>query len=141
MRRDVPSPAREKKSRASPSPAREKKGRAGGQLLAGLGQGGTAARPLDGGVLTHWGARMLARWPAMAPWSLHRLARSRSVSSLRLREEWKAAKRERRERKGRGLMALGLRGAEQRWGFDWPKCPLGRPIGFNGARCTGRITA
>jgi len=35
-------------------------------------------------------------------------------------------------------MALGLRGAERRWGFDRPKRPLGRPIGFNGARCVGQ---
>ena len=35
-------------------------------------------------------------------------------------------------------MALGLRGAERRWGFDRPKRPLGRPIGFNGARCAGQ---
>ena len=38
-----------------------------GQLLAGLGQGGAAARPLDGGVLTRWGARTPARGPATAP--------------------------------------------------------------------------
>ena len=35
-------------------------------------------------------------------------------------------------------MALGLQGAERRWGFDRPKRPLGRPIGFNGARCAGQ---
>ena len=39
--------------RENPSPAREKKG--------------AAARPLDGGVLTHWGARAPARGPATAP--------------------------------------------------------------------------
>jgi len=56
-----------------------------GQLLAGLGQGGAAARPLDGGVLTRWGARALARGPATAPWSLHRLARSRFAARCSLR--------------------------------------------------------
>ena len=45
-----------------------------GQLLAGLGKGGTVARPLDGSVLTRWGARALVRGPATAPWPLHRLA-------------------------------------------------------------------
>ena len=39
-----------------------------GELLAGLGQGGAAARPLNGGVLTRWGAHAPARGPAMAPW-------------------------------------------------------------------------
>ena len=49
-----------------------------------LGQGGAAARPLDGGVLTRRGARAPARGPATAPWLA---AHSRSVSSqwLRLR--------------------------------------------------------
>ena len=37
--------------RENPSPAREKKTEPG-SLLAGLGQGVTAARPLDGGALT-----------------------------------------------------------------------------------------
>ena len=53
--------------RDGPSPAREKKGRAGGQLLAGLSHGGAAARPLDGGVLTRWGARAPARRPTTVP--------------------------------------------------------------------------
>jgi len=43
--------------------------------LSGLGQGGAAARPLDGGVLTRWGARAPARGPVTAPWSLLALAR------------------------------------------------------------------
>ena len=38
-----------------------------GQLLAGLGQGGATARPLDGGVLTRWGAHAPARGSATAP--------------------------------------------------------------------------
>ena len=49
-----------------------------GQLLAGLGHGGAAARPLDGGVLTRWGARAPARGPATAPWERPFL-RSRSL--------------------------------------------------------------
>ena len=45
---------------------------------------GAMARPLDGDVLTRWGARAPARGPATAPWFA---AHSRSVSSrwLRLR--------------------------------------------------------
>ena len=45
--------------------ALEKKGRLGA-LLAGTGHRGAAARPLDGGALTHWGARTPARGPATA---------------------------------------------------------------------------
>jgi len=67
---DPPSPAREKKSRDSLSPAREKKSRAGG----------AAARPLDGGVLTRWGARAPARGPATAPRLAPPPARSSSVA-------------------------------------------------------------
>ena len=39
-----------------------------GSLLAGLSQGGAAARPLDGGALTRWGARTPTRGAATAPW-------------------------------------------------------------------------
>ena len=46
--------------------------------LSGLGQGGAAARPLDGGVLTRWGARAPARGPATASW----IARSTAFESL-----------------------------------------------------------
>ena len=46
-----------------------------GSWLFGLGQGGAAARPLNGGVLIHWGARAPTRGPATAPWSLLALAR------------------------------------------------------------------
>ena len=63
--------------RENPSPAREKKTEPG-SLLAGLGQGVTAARPLDGGALTRWGARTLAA----VPWSPS-LTLSRSLCSLR----------------------------------------------------------
>ena len=50
------------------TPARgEEKGRLGA-LLAGTGHRGAAARPLDGGALTRWGARTPARGPAMVPW-------------------------------------------------------------------------
>ena len=55
--------------------ARRRKGRAG-ELLVGLGQGGTAARPLNGGALTRWGARTPARGPATAPWLPAPLLRS-----------------------------------------------------------------
>jgi len=71
---------REKKpTRTGFSPAREKKCRAG-QLLAGLGQGGAAARPLDGGVLTRRGARAPARGPATAPWLAAPPSRSRRLA-------------------------------------------------------------
>jgi len=39
-----------------------------GKFFAELGQGGTAARPLDDGALTRWGTRTPARGPATAPW-------------------------------------------------------------------------
>ena len=54
--------------RENPSPAREKKTEPG-LLLAGLGQGVTAARPLDGGALTRWGELTPVRGPAAVPWS------------------------------------------------------------------------
>jgi len=65
----------------NPSPAQEKKTEPG-SLLVGLGQGVTAARPLDGDALTRWGARTLARGPAAVPWSPS-LALGRSLCSLR----------------------------------------------------------
>ena len=46
---------------------RRRKGQAG-ELLAGLDQGGAAARPLDGGALTRWGARTPTRGQATVPW-------------------------------------------------------------------------
>ena len=50
-----------------------------GVLLAGTGHSGAAARPLDGGALTRWGARTPARGPATAP-GLAALSRCRSSS-------------------------------------------------------------
>jgi len=70
-------------------------------LLAGLGKGVTAARPLDGGALTRWGARTQARGPAAVPWmpaSLHHSLSSGSVP-MRLRRESKRERRERRRKK------------------------------------------
>ena len=81
------------------SPAREKK-LSRGRGLAGLSQGSAAARPLDGGVLTRWGARAPARGPTTAPRSLHRpLAHSVSSRSLlvTLREK-RVALRDKEER-------------------------------------------
>jgi len=66
----------------------------------GSAKGGTAARLLDGGVLTRWGARAPARGPATAPWSLHRPL-AHSVSSLSLLvtlREKRAALRDKEER-------------------------------------------
>ena len=68
-----------------------------GSWLSGLGQGGAAARPLDGGVLTRWGARAPARGPATAPWTLHRLARLACPRSLSSRS-CAALRKERRQR-------------------------------------------
>jgi len=59
VRRDVPSPAQEKK--------------------------GAVARPLDGGVLTRWGARAPARGPATVPWQPRSTARSLAASLGRRR--------------------------------------------------------
>ena len=88
--------------RENPSPAREKKG--------------AAARPLDGGVLTHWGARAPARGPATAPWLPRSTVRSLAVSlsaapvlALRRSEE-ESGDRERlkRERERRDGNELGF---------------------------------
>ena len=65
--------------------------------LAGLGQESTAARPLDGGVLTRWGARAPARGPATAPWSARSFALGHSVA-LRLRKEKRESSEAKRER-------------------------------------------
>ena len=59
-----------------------------GVLLAGTGHSGVAARPLDGGALTRWGARTPTRGPATAPGlaaPLLRLARSRFAARCSLR--------------------------------------------------------
>ena len=64
--------------RAAASPAREKKAERGG-LVRALAKG-AAARPLDGGALTHWGARTPSRGLATVPCSTASLGRS-----LRLR--------------------------------------------------------
>ena len=73
-----------------------------------------------------------ARCSTHSPYSL-------SLGFIATAERGEESGEERKKReKGRGRMALGLRGAERRWGFDRPKRPLGRPIGFNGARCAGQ---
>jgi len=51
-----------------------------GKFFAELGQGGAAARPLNGGTLTRWGTRTPARGPATAPCSLLHCLRSLSVT-------------------------------------------------------------
>ena len=48
--------------------AREKRRPSRGHCSPGSGQRGAAARPLDGGGLTRWGARTPARGLATAPW-------------------------------------------------------------------------
>ena len=62
----------------------------------GLGQRSAAARPLDGGALTRWGARMPARGPAMVPWLLSSLT-ARSVVLAALRKERRQRENEERE--------------------------------------------
>jgi len=95
-----------KGSRTGLSPAREKKTEPG-LLLAGLGKGGTAARPLDGGVLTRWGARAPTRGPATAPCLAPPSARSPTRS-----RRWLGCARLRREseeeRGESGEMTLGF---------------------------------
>ena len=58
-----------------------------GRGLAGLGQGSAAARPLDSGVLTRWGAHAPARGPATAPRLAPPPARSRLRPAAR-KEDW-----------------------------------------------------
>ena len=99
-----------------------------GLLLAGLDKGGTAARPLDGGVLTRWGARAPARGPTTAPRSLHRpLAHSVSSRSLlvTLREK-RAALRDKEERKVENENDLGFSPGSAASGF-YPSETVGRP--------------
>ena len=55
--------------------ARGEGGRARGGCSSDSGHRGAAARPLDGGALTRWGARTPARGPATTPF-LHCFARS-----------------------------------------------------------------
>ena len=52
------------------------------------------ARPLDGGVLTHWGAHAPARGPVMAPWLPRSTAFARSWSLLVALRKKDRAKRE-----------------------------------------------
>ena len=81
------------------TPARgEKKG--GPELRSpGSGHRGAAARPLDGGALTRWGARTSARGPATAPGLAARSRRrSLSLGAAVLRREERAVRRRERER-------------------------------------------
>ena len=101
------------------SPAREKKP-SRGRWLTGLGQGSAAARPLDGGVLTRWGAHVPAKGPAMAP-RLAMAARSAfltrgcSVAAVFAAvEKRERAKREKREEPNE----LGFSGPPRGVGFD-----------------------
>jgi len=97
VRRDVPSPAREKK----PS---------WGSCLAGLGQGSVVARPLDGGVLTRWGARVSARGPATAPWlSLARSSHSVAAVCAEV-ERGESGDEEREAEKAEWPLGFGDRG-------------------------------
>jgi len=79
-----------------------------GQLLTGLGQGGTTARPLDSGVLTRWGARAPMRGPATAPWSLHRL-RSLSVAAVVALRRGRRESEEREWEVPNGIRVFGRR--------------------------------
>ena len=90
-----------------------------GQLLARLGQEGAAARPLDGGVLTRWGARASARGPATAPWlprSSALISRPRCLAVDALRGE-ENVERESIEREEGGANELGFFGGGRRSPF------------------------
>ena len=76
-----------------------------GKFFAEFGQGGAAARPLDGGALTRWGTRTPARGPATAPCSLLHHLRSLSVALASLLCE---------ERRGRAVKRETKREREQR---------------------------
>ena len=104
-----------------------------------LGQGGAAARPLDGGVLTRWGARAPARGPATA----QRPARS---SSLALGCSCAALKREervrrRRERESRGECARVFQGTGRGDVLIRAKRTLGRRIKTDGRDSLGQLEA
>jgi len=81
---DKPPPARKKKKKRTGSSAGAEEEAEPGRELAGLGQGSAAARPLDGGVLTRWGARAPARGPATAQRTARSafLARGCSVAAV-----------------------------------------------------------
>ena len=127
MRRDVPSPAREKK------PSR-------GSWLAGLGQGSAAARPLNGGVLTRWGARAPARGPATAP-KLAPVFLARGCSAVTVSaaaEKRQAARRER----GEEPKWLGFsRAPAAAWFLIHAKRPLVRRIRSNARDALGQVEA
>ena len=109
MRQDDPSPARKKKTES-------------GCYSPGFGQWGAAARPLDGGVLTRWGARASARGPATAPWlprSSALISRPRCLAVDALRGE-ENGERESIEREEGGANELGFSGEGACRPFDRP---------------------
>ena len=112
-------------------------------MLAGLGQGGAAARPLDGGVLTRRGARAPARGPATAPWlaapPFHSLAVLLSVvrsgaESLRCGRERSGERRRERAAKKEWVRVWRAR---PRAGFCSPY-PRARPSDQNQRRRSNR---
>ena len=118
---------RRRKAEPAFSPALEKKP-SRGPRLAGLGHGSAAARPLDGGVVTRWGAHAPARGPATAPRFAMTarsafLARDCSVAAVIAAAE----KRERAKReKGQEPNELGFQAPARRRGF-YPSDGNGRP--------------
>jgi len=102
-----------------------------GSWLSGLGQGGAAARPLDGGVLTRWGARVPARGPATAPWLLSSLA-ARSIVLAALRKERR--QRENEERESGEENELGFLRNPAAAFFDLPKRAGEPSIRSNGCK-------
>ena len=90
-----------------------------GAVSPGLGKGGAAARPLDGGALTRWGARTLARGPVTAPWLMSSLV-ARSVVLAALRKERR--QRENEERESGEENELGFLRNPAAAAFDLPKC-------------------
>ena len=108
-----------------------------GSWLVGLGQGSAAARPLDGGVLTRWGARAPVRGPATAPWPLHRrcsrrlaLGQLMVVLSLR-RDEVERGESGEEERGSSRKNELGFRSRARGVGFYTSEMRA-RPSDVNG---------
>ena len=98
--------------------AGKEKGPAGGELLTGTGHRGAAAKPLDGGALTRWGARTPARGPETAPGLAARSRRrSSSLGDCCGGTEWRGesseAKERERARRPNGARVQGRRGGRR----------------------------
>ena len=105
------------------------------------------ARPLDGVVLTHWGACAPARGPATAPWPPRSTASTcsrRSLGCARLRRESEVERGEsdEEERESKRQNELGFRDSQPRRRLLYrPISPLGRRMQTDGADSPGRLSA